>query len=96
MSKPRFTTEVPVQSLTAIAQNALSCGIGLLLAGKLRRKSQRNTAIAMLSVSVLCALPLVYELLSRRWRGPTTERGMRRRLESIRHDSGMPDDVDVF
>ena len=96
MSRPQFQPEVPVQSLTAIAQTALSCGVGMLLAGKLRRKAQRNTGAVMLSVGALCALPVLYEVLSRRWRGPNTERGMRKTLESIRHDPGISEDADVF
>jgi hypothetical protein len=95
MPKPLFKSEIPVQSLVTITQTAVSCGIGLLLASKLRRNAQRNTAVAMLSVGALSTLPLVFEVLSRRWLGPTTERGMRRTLESIREDSGFSDEAEV-
>ena len=95
MSKPLFKSELPVQSLVTITQTAVSCGIGLLLASKLQRNAQRNTAFAMLSVGALSTLPLVYELVSRKIAGPKTERGMRRKLESIREDSGFADDAEI-
>jgi len=95
MPKPLFRSELPVQSLVTITQTAVSCGVGLLLAGKLRRSAQRNTALAMLSVGALSTLPLVFELLSRRWDGPTTARGMRRTLDRIRQDPGISDGAEV-
>jgi len=95
MAKPLFKSEIPLQSLLTVTQTTLSCGIGLLLASKLRRNAQRNTAVAMLSVGALSTLPLVFELVSRRIRGPQTERGMRRTLDSIRQDSGFSDDAEI-
>ena len=96
MSKPQLKSEVPVQALATVAQSALGCGLGILLAGWLRRDARRNTAITLFSVGALCTLPLVYELVSRRLRGPSTERGMRRTLDSIRRDSGILEDADGF
>lgn len=95
MSKPLLKSDLPVQSLLTITQTAVSCGIGLLLASKLKRDTQRNTALAMLSIGALSTLPLVYELVARRIKGPNTERGMRRTLESIRDDSGIVDDAEI-
>ena len=95
MAKPLFKSEIPLQSLLTVTQTTLSCGIGLLLASKLRRNAQRNTAVAMLSVGALSTLPLVFELVSRRIRGPQTERGMRRTLDSIRQDYGFSDDAEI-
>ncbi len=95
MPKPLFRSDLPVQSLATITQTALSCGVGILLASKLQRNAQRNTALAMLSVGALATLPLVFEIVSRRWLGPTTERGMRRKLDSIRQDSGWSEDAEI-
>jgi hypothetical protein len=95
MSKPLFKSELPVQGLVTITQTAVSCGVGLLLASKLQRNAQRNTAWAMLTVGALSTLPLVYDLISRKVAGPKTERGMRRTLESIREDSGFADDAEI-
>ncbi len=96
MPKPLFRSDIPVQSLLAVTQTALSCGIGMLLASKLQRDARRNAALAMISIGALSTLPLVFEAISRRWRGPATERGMRRTLESIRDDSGISDDADFI
>ncbi len=95
MPKPLFKSERPVQSLVTITQTAVSCGVGLWLAGKLQNQARRNTALAMFSVGALSTLPLVYDLVSRKISGPKTERGMRRRLESIREDSGFADDAEI-
>lgn len=95
MSKPLFRSEIPVQSLVTITQTAVSCGVGLLLASKLQRDTRRTAALAMLSVGALSTLPLVFEIISRRWLGPTTERGMRKTLESIRHDAGISEDAEI-
>ncbi len=95
MPKAPYRPEIPVQSLATITQTALSCGVGILLASKLQRNAQRNTALAMLSVGALATLPLVFELISRRMLGPTTERGMRKTLDSIRRDSGWVEDAEI-
>jgi hypothetical protein len=91
MSKQIVKSEVLAHSLVTITQTALSFGIGVLLASKLPRRAQRNTAIATLAVGALSTLPLVLEIISRRVQGPSTERGMRKTLESIRDDSGLYD-----
>ena len=86
----------PVISLVAVTQTAVGCGVGLLLAGKLGRTAQRTTALALFSVGVISTVPLVVDLFSKRLNRPHSERGMRRRLASIRGDSGFPEDAEVF
>lgn len=87
----------PLQtSLLAVTQTAVGCGIGLLLAGKLGRPAQKTTAATMLSVGALLALPVVVMAALRTWNRPNSERGMRRRLDSIRRDSGYPDEAEIF
>src|SRR6267154_711859 len=82
----------PVQtSLLAITQTAVGCGIGLLIAGKLGRPAQKTTATTMLSIGALLALPVVVMAIIRAVNRPESARGMRRRLDSIRRDSGFPD-----
>lgn len=86
----------PVISLVAVTQTAVGCGIGLLLAGKLGRAAQRTTAIVLFSVGVASTVPLVVDLFSKRFNRPDSDRGMRRRLASIRGDSGFSEDAEVF
>ncbi len=87
----------PLQtSLLAITQTAVGCGIGLLLAGKLRRPAQKTTAATLLGVGALLAMPWVVETVLERLNGPGSARGERRRLDSIRTDAGYADDTDVY
>lgn len=75
----------PVQaSILAVTQTAVGCGIGLLLAGRLGRPTQKITAATMISVGALVALPVVIGVVTRAVNRPTSARGMQRRLESIR------------
>lgn len=97
MSKPCHNKEaIQVTSLVALTQTAIGCGVGLLLAGKLGRTAQRTTAIAVLSVGVASTLPLVYGLISKRLDRPESARGQKRRLDSIRQDSGFGEDAQIF
>ena len=82
--------------LLAVIQTAVGCGIGLLLAGKLRRPAQKITAASLFSVGFLLAVPGVVGVILRVLNRPTSERGSRRRLDTIRHDPGFPDEVEVF
>jgi hypothetical protein len=83
-------------SLLAVTQTAVGCGIGLLIAGKLQRPTQKTTAATLLSLGVLLAVPAVVESLARVWRGPESERGVRKRLDSIREDPGLTEETEAF
>ncbi len=83
-------------SLLAVTQTAVGCGIGLLLAGKLQRPAQKTTAATLLSLGVLLAIPAVVQTVVRVWQRPDSERGMRRRLDSIRQDPGLMDETEAF
>lgn len=76
-------------SLLAVTQTAVGCGIGLLIAGKLERPTQKTTVATLLSLGVLLAMPAIVATVSRVLQ--ETDRGVRRRLDSIREDAGMPD-----
>ncbi|HYR57918.1 MAG TPA: hypothetical protein VEO95_04790 [Chthoniobacteraceae bacterium] len=87
----------PLQtSLLAITQTAVGCGIGLLIAGKLGRPAQKTTAATMISVGALLAVPVLVMAVMRTVNRPNSARGMRRRLDSIRHDPGFPDEADIL
>ena len=94
MSVPRKTDPLSVTSLIAVTQTALGCGLGLLVANKLPRAARKIVAGAMISVGAISTLPLIAEMIVRRWKGPETERGMRNKLERIRDDSGLADELD--
>ena len=93
MPKPE-TWAVP--GLTAITQACLGCGAGLLLSGKINRRAQKITAIVLLSVSLASTLPLVLGVCFKRWNRPESDRGMRKRLESIREGSGFSEDAGLY
>jgi hypothetical protein len=83
-------------SLLAVTQTAVGCGLGLLLGGKLSRSTQKTTAFALLGVGALLALPAIVDAVGDMIAGPETERGAKKSLESIRHDSGLPEDAEAF
>jgi hypothetical protein len=87
----------PLQSsLLAITQTAVGCAVGLLLAGKLGRPAQKTTAATLLGIGALLVMPLVVSLVTNAVVGPGSARGERRRLDSIRTDSGFPDDAEIW
>ena len=97
MSTPRKTDPLSVTSLIAVTQTALGCGLGLLVANRLPRSARKIVAATMISVGAISTLPLLVEAIRRKWKGPESERGMRKKLERIREDSGLADELnEVF
>ncbi len=94
MTKP--AADFPMASLATITQTAVGCGIGMLIAGKLKRPAQKTTAIALLSIGLISTVPLVYRFFSQHWNCPDSDRAMRKRLASIREHSGFSDDTEIF
>ena len=82
-------------SLLAVTQTAVGCAVGLLVAGKLGRPAQKSTAAALLGIGGLLVLPWLIGSVSRAVNGPGSARGERRRLDSIRRDSGFPDELEI-
>ena len=93
MPKPSDTLQT---SLLAVTQTAVGCGVGLLLAGRLGRPTQKVTAATLISVGALLALPMLVGTVTKVVNRPNTARGMRRRLDRIRTDSGFPEEVGIF
>jgi len=85
-----------VPGLTALTQASLGCGLGLLFASKMGHRVQKVTAIVMLSVGLASTLPLAFGVCFKRWNRPESDRGMRKRLESIREGSGFSEDTDSY
>ncbi len=83
-----------MSGLFSLAQTAVGCGVGLLLADKLRKQKQ-TTAITLFSVALASAVPVLASYIASRVNAPTTKRGVRNRLRSIREDRGWDESVDV-
>lgn len=90
------STETLQKSFLIVTQTAVGCALGLLLAGKIGRPAQKTTAATLLGVGALLALPAVVNMVTDALNGPGSERGERRRLDSIRTNSGLPDDVQIL
>lgn len=90
------TSDAVNTGLLAVTQTAVGCGVGLLIAGKLRRPTQKVTAASLISIGVLLAIPGLVGIILRVWNRPESDRGAKRRLDTIRGDSGFPDEAEVY
>lgn len=90
------TEQIPLDGLMVLARTAFGLGIGMLVADKVRRPLRQATAIALVSVGALAAVPLLVKVALERINRPESDRGSRNRLRSIRGDSGYPSDSDVY
>jgi hypothetical protein len=96
ISIPKTGEPVPLDGLLSLARTAFGLGIGMLVADKVRRPFRQATAIALVSVGALAAVPLLVKVAMERINRPESERGSRNRLRSIRDDSGYRSDTDAF
>jgi hypothetical protein len=96
ISIPKTAEQIPLDGLLALARTAFGLGIGMLVADKIRRPFRQATAIALVSVGALAAVPLLVKVALERINRPESERGSRNRLRSIRGDSGYPSEDDVY
>jgi hypothetical protein len=94
ISIPKTAEQIPLDGLLTLARTAVGLGIGMLVADKIRRPIRQATAIALVSVGALAAVPLVVRAAMERINRPESERGSRNRLRSIRGDSGYSSDND--
>lgn len=96
ISIPKTVEQVPLDGLMTLARTAFGLGIGMLVADKVRRPLRQATAIALVSVGALAAVPFLVKVAMERINRPESERGSRNRLRSIRDDSGFRSDSDAF
>jgi hypothetical protein len=96
ISIPKTAEQIPLDGLMVLARTAFGLGIGMLVADKVRRPFRQATAIALVSVGALAAMPLLVKVALERINRPDSERGSRNRLRSIRDDSGYPTETDVY
>ncbi len=96
ISIPKTSEQLPLDGLLVLTRTAFGLGIGILVADKLRSPVRQATAIALVSVGALAAVPLLVRLAMERINRPESERGSRKRLRSIRDDYGFPSDDDLY
>ena len=94
---PKTAEQIPLDSLLVLTRTAFGLGLGMLVADKIKRPVRQATAIALVSLGALAAVPLLVNFAMERINRPVSERGSRNRLRSIRGDSDYSsDDDDVY
>ncbi len=94
ISIPKSSEQLPLESLLVLTRTALGLGVGMLVADKIKSPVRQATAIALVSLGVLAALPLLVRLALERLNRPESERGSRNRLRTIRGDAVYASDED--
>ncbi len=92
LSLDKFGENLPVSGVVAFSQVAIGLGAGLLVADRIGHGARKGAAIALISAGVAALVPVVAGVVSNFSHRPASTRTMKRRLESIRHDSGLSDD----
>jgi ABC-type molybdate transport system permease subunit len=87
---------LPSAALLTISQTAIGCGIGILLADKISGNKRTTAAVAMLLVALATTTPAIVGVVVDLINGPRSKLGMRRRLRSIREDSGLHAEEEVL
>jgi hypothetical protein len=90
------TEQDPLDNLLTLTRTAVGLGIGILLAEKIKQPARQATAIALVSIGTLAALPYVVKLALERINRPESDRGSQARLRSIRGASGYSNDAEVY
>ncbi len=96
LSIPKTAEALPLDGLLTLTRTTFGLGVGLLMAERFNRPARQATAIALLSVGTLAIIPLLVKMAMERINRPGSERAMRRRLRSIRGDSGYRSEDDVY
>ena len=94
ISIPKTTEQIPLDGLLILTRTAFGLGLGMLVADKIRHPVRQATAIALVSLGALAAVPLLVKIAMARINRPESERGSRNRLRSIRGDSVYPSEGD--
>ncbi len=90
------TLSLPSAALLTISQTAIGCGIGILLADKISENKRNTAAVAMLLLAIVTTAPALVGVVADLINGPQSKLGMRRRLRSIREDSGLHAEEEVL
>ena len=96
LSIPKTAEALPLDGLLTLTRAAFGLGLGMLMAERLNRPARQATAIALVSLGTLAAVPLLVKKAMERINRPESNRGMRRRLRSIRGDGVYPAEHDIY
>ncbi|HEY1477629.1 MAG TPA: hypothetical protein VGF37_08080 [Chthoniobacterales bacterium] len=99
MSSDNYNTvalSLPSATLLTISQTAIGCGIGILLANKISENKRNTAAAGMLLLAIATTAPALVGVIAELINGPRSKLGMRRRLRSIREDSGLHAEEEIL
>ena len=96
LSIPKTAETLPLDGLLSLTRASFGLGVGLLIAERLNRPARQATAIALVSLGTLAVIPLLVKMAMARINRPESDRAMRRRLRSIRGDSGYGSEHDIY
>src|SRR3954467_5618364 len=94
ISIPKSSEQLPLDGLLVLTRTALGLGVGMLVADKIKSPVRQATAIALVSLGALAAVPLLVRLALARINRPESEQGSRNRLRTIRGDSDYSSEDD--
>lgn len=94
---PKTADPLPIDSLLVLTRTAFGLGIGMLVADKIKHGAVRHAAaITLVSIGAIAAVPFLVKLALEQINRPTSERGSRARLRSIRSASGYGTEEDIY
>ena len=92
----RFSHNLSATSLAAVAEMAVGVGAGLLVADQLGKGVRQRLGVVVLLAGLAATIPLLIGAGVRVNRELGEGRRTRRRLETIRHDSGFAEDGEFY
>jgi hypothetical protein len=91
----KFGQSIPMTGIAAASQVITGFGLGLLVAEKVKRSAREPTALALIGAGVAALVPTIVGVIDQVANRPTSRRLMKRRLESIRGNSGLSETESV-
>ncbi|MEP7071046.1 MAG: hypothetical protein ABI839_01535 [Verrucomicrobiota bacterium] len=88
--------DIPMEPLLVVMRTSLGLGLGLLVAERIKRPVRHIAAVALVSIGTAAAVPYVVKRALDLFNRPSSERGSRARLRSIRGDSGYRSEADIY
>jgi hypothetical protein len=82
-------------ALLTISQGAVGCALGILFSNRLDKKNRTLVGLGFISLALATTVPALVAVVVDLVNGPSSKLGVRRRLRSIREDSGLHEE-EVF